>query len=268
MNDLLHERLNGSSIRIALPEPTSTDPAYNQKAWAAYFHSLAASGAVGVPIPLDASPATIAKLAGSCSGVLLPGSPADINPEKYGARPLAETAVPDPMREAVDELLLQDAYNLHKPLLGICYGVQSLNIWRGGTLLQHLPLLTTVDHDPEPERLSAHTVRLQPGSKIAEIIGVADDLVSMTEPLATAVNSSHHQAVDAVGDGLVASARCSEDGGVEALEGASSDHFVLGVQWHPERSFDASVASRHLFRAFVDAAAHYRPRLIVESLAT
>ena len=263
----LQERLNGLGVRIALPEPTSTDAAYNQRAWAPYFHSLASSGAVGVPIPLDASPATIAKLVGSCSGVLLPGSPADLNPQKYGEAPIPECAAADPAREAVDELLLQDAFNLHKPLFGICYGIQALNVWRGGTLIQHLPLITAVDHDPGSGVLSAHSVRLTPGSKLAEIVGVDDDLVSITEPAATVVNSSHHQAVGMPGDGLRITARCSEDGVVEALEGDSDDHFVLGVQWHPERSFDASAASRHLFRSFVEAAVKYRPRVVAESLA-
>ncbi len=148
MNDGLQGRLNGLGVRIALPEPTSTDAAYNQRAWAPYFHALTSSGAVGVPIPLDAPPATIAKLVGSCSGVLLPGSPADVNPQKYGAAPIPECAAPDPAREAVDELLLQDAFNMHKPLFGICYGLQALNVWRGGTLIQHVPLVTSIDHDP------------------------------------------------------------------------------------------------------------------------
>src|SRR5271170_2315485 len=259
--DGLHQRLNGLAVRIALPEPTSTDAAYNQRAWAPYFHSLASCGAVGVPIPLEASPATIAKLVGSCSGVLLPGSPADLNPQKYGETPIQECAAPDPAREAVDELLLQDAFNMHKPLFGICYGLQALNVWRGGTLLQHLPLVTSVDHDPGPGILSAHALRMERDSKLAAIVGTSDDLVSITEPAATVVNSSHHQAVDAVGDGLRVTARCSEDGGIEALEGTAGDHFVLGVQWHPERSFDASVASRHLFRAFVYAAAKSHPRV-------
>jgi putative glutamine amidotransferase len=266
LSDHLHERLNGSATRIALPEPTSTDAAYNQRAWAPYFHALASSGAVGVPIPLEASPATIAKLVGSCAGVLLPGSPADVNPQKFGASPLPECAAPDPAREAVDELLLQDAYNMHKPLFGICYGLQALNVWRGGTLLQHLPLVTLVDHDPGPGILSAHAVQLERRSMLAEIIGVSDDLVSITQPTATVVNSSHHQGVDLPGGGLQVSARCAEDGSIEALEGTAGGHFVLGVQWHPERSFDASAASRQLFRAFVAASVRYRPRAVLESL--
>src|SRR5271167_4974222 len=106
MSDTLHKHFNGTATRIALPEPTSTDPAYNQRAWAPYFHALTSSGAVGVPVPLDASPATIAKLVGSCSGVLLPGSPADLNPQKYGEAQIPECATADRAREAVDELLL------------------------------------------------------------------------------------------------------------------------------------------------------------------
>lgn len=274
MTDAFHERLNGrlngQGPRIALPEPTSADTAYNQRAWAPYFHALTSCGAVGVPIPLDATAATVAKLAASCDGVLLPGSPADVNPQKYGAAALVETAKADPAREAVDEQLLEHAFKLGKPVFGVCYGIQTLNVWRGGTLAQHLPLLTKVDHDPEPEALSVHSVRIAEESKLAAILGKPDDLVSITEKAATVVNSSHHQAIDAPGAGLTVSARCVEDGVIEAVEAVGDggdDHFVVGVQWHPERSFDASEASRRLFHAFVDAAAKYHTRQTVESLA-
>jgi putative glutamine amidotransferase len=264
MSDFLNA---AGGVRIALPEPTSIDPAYNQRAWGAYFHALTASGATGVPIPLESSPATIARLVGSCAGVLLPGSPADVNPQKYGAEPIPECGRPDPAREAVDELLLQDAFNLHKPLFGICYGLQSLNVWRGGTLTQHLPFTSFVDHDPGPAILSAHSVILDKASMIAERSGRDDDLVSIVEPSAVVVNSSHHQGIEWLGDGLRVGARCPEDQLIEAVEGPAAGHFVLGVQWHPERSFDASAASRQLFRAFIDAAASNHPRLIQESLA-
>jgi putative glutamine amidotransferase len=267
MGDGLQERLNSSAVRIALPEPTSIDAAYNQRSWAPYFHALASSGAVGVPIPLDASPAIVAKLAASCSGVLLPGSPADVNPQQYGEFRIAECGAADSAREAVDTLLMQDAFEHKKPIFGICYGIQSLNVWLGGTLIQHLPTTTSVDHDPGSTILSAHSVRVKSGSKLAEIIGGDDDLISITEPAAIVVNSSHHQAVDRLGKDLEITARCAEDTGIEAVEGSSADHFVLGVQWHPERSFDVSAASRHLFRAFVNAAARFRPHLAVESLA-
>ncbi|AXC11611.1 hypothetical protein ACPOL_2287 [Acidisarcina polymorpha] len=260
-------------MRIALPEPTSTDAAYNQRAWAPYFHSLMSSGAVGVPIPLDGTRATIEKLMASCVGVLLPGSPADVDPRKYGAVPAAECAKPDVARQEVDEFLLETAYREGIPLLGICYGLQALNTWRGGTLVQHLPAVTKVDHDPGPEVLSAHSVRLTAGSRLETILGASTDLVSIVEPSvpsATVVNSSHHQGVDLPGEGLIVSARCVEDGTIEALEAESSgtaDQFLVAVQWHPERSFDSSEASRHLFKAFVDAAVQYRSRVSAASMA-
>jgi putative glutamine amidotransferase len=257
------KRLTGTVLRIALPEPTSSDPAYNQRAWAPYFHALTSSGAVGVPIPLDASNSTITKLAASCSGVLLPGSPADVNPQKYGASPAPECAVPDAAREKVDELLLRHAFDLQKPLFAICFGLQSLNVWQGGTLVQHLPTATQVNHDPGPAILSAHSIRVSPSSRLAAIVstnGKLDDLVSITDPSALVVNSSHHQAVDLPGKGLAVSARCPEDAVIEALEGAQEDHFVQAVQWHPERSYDASATSRQLFRAFVHAASTWSAR--------
>jgi putative glutamine amidotransferase len=272
-NGRLNGQFNGRGPRIALPEPTSTDTAYNQRAWAPYFHALASCGAVGVPIPLDASAATVAKLVASCDGVLLPGSPADVDPQRYGATARPETAQADPARETVDWLLLDHAFQLRKPVFGVCYGIQTLNVWRGGTLAQHLPLLTKVDHDPEPAALSAHSIRITVESKLASILGKPDDLVSITEKSATVVNSSHHQAIDRPGDGLAVSARCVEDGVIEAVELTGKDrdgaeeHFVVGVQWHPERSFDSSEASWRLFHAFVDAAARHHAREMAESLA-
>lgn len=267
MTRLARERMTGTAPRIALPEPTSTDLGYNQRAWAPYFHALASCGAVGVPIPLNASAEAVGRLAASCDGVLLPGSPADVDPAKYGAAARAETAAADPAREAIDEALLQHAFELRKPVLGVCYGLQMLNVWRGGTILQHLPLATSVAHDPGPEVLSAHSVRAAEGSRLAGILGTPDDLVSITDEAAMVVNSSHHQAVEVPGEGLAVSARCVEDGVIEGLEGCGDGHFVVAVQWHPERSFDASEGSRRLFHAFVEAAAGYEALGVLESLA-
>src|ERR1700760_4619368 len=118
--------MTDESPRIAIPEPTSTEPEYNQRSWPQYAQAVEACGGIAVIVPLAESPSAVAKLVASCAGVLLPGSPADLNPQKYGQEPVPECAAADPAREAVDELLLQDAFNLHKPLLGICYGTQSL----------------------------------------------------------------------------------------------------------------------------------------------
>ena len=95
--------------RIAVPEPTSRNFAYNQRAWPQFAHAIQSCGGVAVPIPLSESQASVAHTISGCSGILLPGSPADVNPQKYGQSPEPKCAPSDPDREAVDELLLQDA---------------------------------------------------------------------------------------------------------------------------------------------------------------
>jgi putative glutamine amidotransferase len=241
-----------SGPRIAIPEPTSAEPDYNQRSWPQYARAVEACGGIAVPISLSESPAEVAKLVATCSGVLLPGSPADVNPQKYGQDAIPECAAPDSAREAVDELLLQDAFNLHKPLLCICYGTQSLNVWKGGTLIQHL--MTAINHKAGREIVEAHPVAISPGT---EYLG---DLVP-----SLAVNSSHHQAVASPGDGLDVVATAA-DGTVEAIE-QRGEHFVLGVQWHPERTYLESPASQAIFRDFVDAAGCWKPREIRESVS-
>ena len=239
--------------RIAIPEPTSNDIPYNERSWPQYAAAVEAAGGEPVKIPLSATPAQVAQLASSCEGVLLPGSGADVNPEKYGQRRIPECAPADAAREAVDELLMQDAANLRKPLLGICYGFQSWNVWRGGTLIQDLK--TGINHKPGREVREAHRVAIAEESRIAEITGLTE----------LTVNSSHHQAIDQIGDGLAITARSTADGVIEAVEGAG-EHFVLAVQWHPERTSDSDPSSQALFRAFVKAAAQWQPRPIRESV--
>jgi len=169
----------------------------------------------------------------------------------------------------VDELLLQDAHNLHKPLFGICYGMQGLNVWRTGTLVQHLAPMP-VNHRAARGVAVAHTVAIEPASLLAEIVrGSGEEFVTASDhdSLRMNVNSSHHQAVAIPGDGLRVAARCPQDGVVEAIEGTSPEHFVLAVQWHPERTMDVSAASRALFARFVAEAAAWKPRAITESIA-
>ena len=239
--------------RIAIPEPTSHDTAYNERSWPQYANAVEQVGGEAVKIPLSAPPAEVARLASSCDGVLLPGSGADVNPEKYGQTAIPECAAADPAREAVDELLMQDASNLRKPLFGICYGFQSWNVWRGGTLIQDLK--TSINHKPGREVREAHRVSVEEDSRIAQITGATELMV----------NSSHHQALDHPGDGLSITARSVEDGVIEAVEGTGSQ-FVIAVQWHPERIFDSDPSSRALFSAFVEAAASWQLRPIRESV--
>ncbi len=252
--------------RIAIPWPTQAQTEYNARTWPQYAAAVAQAGGEPVEIPLTLTPGEIAKLATSCQGILLPGSPADVNPAKYGEERQPETGAADLARENVDELLLQDAHNLHKPLLTICYGTQSLNTWRTGTLVQDL-MPIPVNHGAGGSVKVAHSVAIEPDSQLANIIGPSPEVTHTADFLRLPVNSSHHQAIGIVGDGLRVIARCPQDGVVEAIEGQQPGHFVLGVQWHPERNLEGSPASRLIFERLIQAAAAWHPRPVTESLA-
>ena len=251
--------------RIGIPIPTLAQADYNQRTWPQYGAAVTDAGGEPVEIPLTLDPAAIARIATSCQGILLPGSPADMNPSKYGEERLPATAESDPARENVDELLLQDAHNLHKPLLTICYGTQSLNCWRTGTLVQDL-LPVPVNHRAGGSVTVAHSVLIEPSSRLAEIVGGSAEVTHTADFLRLPVNSSHHQAIGIVGDGLRVTARCPQDAVVESIEGTQPEHFVIGLQWHPERSIETSLASRLLFARFIAAAAEWEPRPITDSL--
>src|SRR5215475_10694897 len=224
--------------RIAIPVPHSTDHDYAQRALPQYERAVTMAGGEPVRIPVDLTPAEIIKQIERCDAVLLPGSKADVDPEKYGASRDPATASADSGRDTVDELLLQDAYNMRKPILGICYGLQILNVYRSGTLVQHIE--SPINHEAGRKVPIAHTIEIEPGSFLSEITKAP----VASEPNIIPVNSSHHQSADVIGDGLRAVARCREDGVIEAVEGTSPDHFVLAVQWHPERSMESDENSR------------------------
>lgn len=235
--------------RIAIPEPCSYDKAYSDRSIKPYVEAVEAAGGEPVLIPLGLTPEETAKRITGCSAVLLPGSKADVDPQKFGAERHPKTAEADPLRDAVDELLIQDAYNLRKPIFGICYGLQSLNVWRTGSLVQHID--SKVNHDLGGGAV-AHEVQVDGQTLLARSLG------HDTSPGSISVNSSHHQSADIVGDGLRVSARCPVDGSIEALEGTLPGHYVLAVQWHPERAFRNDEHSRRLFESFVKEAAGWR----------
>ena len=244
-------------IRIAIPEPTGSDVDYNQRSLPAYLAALEAVGATPVVVSLHEPQERVASLLAGVSGIVLPGSGFDVDPQRYGEDPIPECGEVDGARTAVDELLLQDAFNLHKPILAICHGAQTLNVWCNGTLIQDLK--TGVNHQPGREVIEAHPVRIAQGSRLAQLLppGHEDDLV----------NSSHHQAIREPGDNLLISAVSPEDGVIEGVELDSDQHFVVGVQWHPERTYAASALSRAIFAAFAEAAEAWEPRRVEDSVA-
>ena len=155
--------------RVAIPIPTSTDLTYNQRSWPQYAAAVERSGGTPVAIPLNETPTEIANLINTCQAVLLPGSPADVNPQKYGQKPIPECSPADNARENVDELLIQDAHNLYKPIFAICFGLQFLNVWRGGTLVQDLSILP-VNHAAGRAVAIAHSVSIAPDSRLGSFL--------------------------------------------------------------------------------------------------
>ena len=282
-------------VRIAIPEP-SVDTEYNQRCLPSYISALQSAGATIVLVPLHERPDRVAKLLASAHGVLLPGSLFDVNPQRYGESPIPACGPDDPARTAVDELLLQDAFNLHKPIFGICHGTQTLNVWRNGSLVQDMPSVigTAVDHSPGRGITDAHPIAITPHSRLASILetvkpaSLADTYFptstkgpaawSLEEhdaqpanahrPAASSVNSSHHQDIHTPGDNLRVSAISPADGVIEAVELDAPDHYVVAVQWHPERTYVTSALSRALFSAFVHAAQAWQPRRIEASVST
>jgi putative glutamine amidotransferase len=257
MSDLNAGDLKTNAPRIAIPVPHSADPEYAHRSLPQYEAAVAAAGGEPVRIELNQTPAQVMEQIGRCDAVLLPGSGADVDPAKYGAARHEKTAPADPKRDVVDELLLDDAYAKLKPVLGICYGLQSLNVYNSGSLLQHIE--STINHSPGRTVAKAHTVKIESESRLAEIVGVSE---------AVAVNSSHHQSAEVAGKGLRVVARSAEDGVIEALEGTAPEHFVLAVQWHPERSVnearEVAESARAIFRAFIGAARAKRAELAAE----
>jgi putative glutamine amidotransferase len=248
--------------RIAIPMPHSTDREYGERAIPQYERAVVLAGGEPVRIPLNRTPEEVRTLMDRSDGVLLPGSNADIDPARFQQARSPHTAKSDPRRDDVDTLLLDNAYARRKPVLGICYGLQSLNVYCKGSLIQHIPdflpeaTRSKVNHEAGRTVAIAHSVEVSGDSLLAKIIGKAasnqksGDGSSIVVP----VNSSHHQSADALGEGLRIVARCPDDGIIEAVEGTATDHFVLAVQWHPERSVDEDEASRRLFRALIEAA--------------
>jgi putative glutamine amidotransferase len=219
-------------------EPTQTEMTLGL----AYMRAVEMAG--GLPIALP--PLTtehIDSLLDHLSGVLLTGGP-DLDPSSYGAKPHAELGPTDPVVDAFEIALCRHADRRRMPILGICRGVQLVNVARQGTLHQHLPDVTngTVEHrQAESADRSTHQVRVSPDSSLAQTTGGGP----------VQVNSFHHQAIDRLGFDLRPVA-WAQDGLIEAVEGKGED-FLLGVQWHAETLVADSVHLA-LFERLVEAA--------------
>ncbi len=197
---------------------------------APYLRAVGAAGGKAVLISLRTPKVEFERLARTLDGMVLPGSPADVDPGWYHAERHARCAEPDLQREQTDFTLLDVAFARNKPVLAICYGVQLLNVYLGGTLVQDIPseLEAPLQHDWRDRESGIsepfHTVSLAADSRLAGLAG----------GLEARVNSSHHQSVLRPGRDLRVVAH-APDGVIEAVEFIGNDHWVVGVQWHPER---------------------------------
>ncbi|GHI08984.1 glutamine amidotransferase [Streptomyces cellostaticus] len=189
---------------------------------AGYPRLVQRAGGLAALLPPDA-PERAAAAVERLDGLVIAGGP-DVDPSRYGAERSPRTGPPAPERDPWELALIDAALAANVPLLGICRGMQLLNVALGGTLVQHLD-----GHAEVVGVFGEHAVKPVPGTLYAGIV-----------PEETSVPTYHHQAVERLGEGLVVSAWAA-DGTVEAIELPSSQGWVLGVQWHPEMGTDLRV---------------------------
>jgi putative glutamine amidotransferase len=224
------------------PTPQGEPPAAELALGLTYLKALAAAGAIPVVLPplegLELEP-LLDRLAGVC----LAGGP-DLSPSTYGAEPHGELGPTEPEADGFEIELARLAWDRDLPILAICRGSQTLNVARGGTLIQHLPELeqVTIEHrQTEAGDVVTHEVEVVAGSRLADLVGTHLE-----------VNSFHHQALDRLGDGLRVVAH-SPDGVIEGIE-ATDRRFCVGVQWHAECLTSRPEQAR-LFEGLAEAAA-------------
>lgn len=235
--------------RVGIPWRTSEEEAqHNRPKIANYEEAVRKAGGEPVLIPLGDRMKQQELILG-LDAYVLPGSPADVAPAKYGDVNHGKSAPADTPREQADEAILAHAFAEKKPVLAICYGCQLLNVYLGGTLIQDLRAEhgTTTPHrkkdvTPEAKDDPEHGATFEEGSRLARVASSGH----------AEINSSHHQAIKTPGKNLRVTAH-SSDGIIEGVEWSGDSNWVVGVQWHPERMFGDAFSER-LFRDFVAAA--------------
>ncbi|MEG1932265.1 MAG: gamma-glutamyl-gamma-aminobutyrate hydrolase family protein [Pygmaiobacter sp.] len=207
----------------------------------AYVDAVERAGGIALLLPSSCNPAMVEEALSRVDGLLLPGG-GDLDPTLYGQRPVRELDFVQPRYDAFELAAVRVALSAQMPVLGICRGMQVLNVALGGSLYQDLEKNGYLAHQLSmfPREAVTHRVKLLGKSRLAEAVGTQD----------LGVNSFHHQGICRLASGLIETA-WSQDGVIEAFE-LPGNHFMMGVQWHPECMSD-STAQQNVFGAFLKA---------------
>ncbi len=218
-----------------------------------YFQAVRRAGAEPLEVSLEQSSERLARQLEELDAFVLPGSPADVDPSRYGASRHPKTKTLDPNRDATDEAILAHAFSASKPVLAICYGCQILNVHLKGSLVQDIPDVRPDRPHAVPHGITDLAAGAKGGDQEHDAVLSAGSLLARLAGSSTAhINSSHHQAIDQPGEKLRVTAH-APDGTVEGVEWTGDSNWVVGVQWHPERMPDDPLAQR-LFQQFIAAA--------------
>lgn len=210
-----------------------------------YAEAVFGSGGTPIYIPLITDRAYLAPLVDRLDGIVLAGSNSDVDPLKYGADPHPNLGDVLPRRDETDAALLDLSEAREIPVFAICYGMQALNVHRGGTLIQDIGSQVdgAIKHQQGDVYVRhCHKIDISNGTLLADLAGTTS----------TTVNSHHHQAIERLGRNLTPVAWAS-DGIIEAVVDEHSDQWIFGVQWHPEVGWEHDPLSQALFRTFLDA---------------
>lgn len=213
-----------------------------------------AAGALPLLVPVLPEPLEIAELLAHLDGLLLPGSPSNVEPHHYDEGPSEPGTLHDPERDATTLPLIRNIIDAGMPLLAICRGHQELNVALGGTLHQNVHELPG-KRDHRAPRDQPHAIRYAP----VHPVDLSGSLAGLAGAAVAKVNSLHSQAIDRLAPGLAIEA-VSEDGVVEAVRVADAKGFALGVQWHPEWLVESDVFSKSIFATFSEAARDFAAR--------
>ncbi len=215
-----------------------------------YSEAVEAAGGIPIHIPLIPKPEYLNALSDRLDGLVLSGSNSDLDPDLYGEEPHPKLGPIFPERDETDMILLELAEATALPVLAICFGMQSLNVSRGGSLIQDIEsqIASPIKHEQgQVYYRPSHSIKIDPDSLLAQLAGGNS----------VRVNSSHHQAIANVGRDLRVVAT-STDGVIEAVVDPRADRFVLGVQWHPEIAWQQDPLSQAIFGKFVAASNQFR----------